>query len=96
MKSLFMSCLATAVICMIYLAPASLTATAQPAPDTDDSVILAQAGSDTNAPVGTPKIFFPDSSYNFGTAGQHQKLTHIFKVRNIGDAPLKIFSARAS
>ena len=44
---------------------------------------------------GTPKIFYPDSIFDFGKAPQHQALTHIFKVKNIGDAPLKVLKATA-
>jgi len=96
MKSMFMSWPALAVMTMICLAPASLTATGQSAPDTDESDTLAPTASDAGTPEGIPKISLPDSSHNFGTAAQHQHLTHVFKVRNIGDAPLKIISARAS
>ena len=42
---------------------------------------------------GTPKIFLPDSLFDFGKSPQHQSLTHVFKVKNIGDAPLKVLKA---
>lgn len=54
------------------------------------------SGSATSATGGTPQIFFPDSTYDFGEVPQKQSLTHVFKVQNIGDAPLKLISAHAS
>jgi len=43
-----------------------------------------------------PQIFYPDSVYDFGEVSQKQSLTHVFKVQNTGDAPLKLIDARAS
>lgn len=43
-----------------------------------------------------PKIFFSESTHDFDTTKQKTSLTHIFKVQNIGDAPLTIISAKAS
>ena len=44
---------------------------------------------------GTPKIFFPDTSHDFGNVSQGSKVTHKFIVQNIGDAPLKLIKAKA-
>ena len=44
---------------------------------------------------GTPKIFFPDTSHDFGTVAQGSKVSYTFVVRNTGDAPLKLIKAKA-
>lgn len=44
---------------------------------------------------GTPKIFFPDTSHDFGPVAQGSKVSHTFVVRNTGDAPLKLIKAKA-
>jgi len=44
---------------------------------------------------GTPKIFFPETSHDFGNVSQGSKVTHKFIVQNIGDAPLKLIKAKA-
>jgi len=62
------------------------------------TVTIAQADdTSSNKPdSGAPKIYFPETSYNFGVISQGDKVTHTFVVRNIGDAPLKIISAKGS
>ena len=45
---------------------------------------------------GTPKIFFPVTSHDFGSVAQGSKVSHKFVVRNVGDAPLKLIKAKAS
>lgn len=106
MKSTFVKHLLLVAVCAILFAPPALMASDQQKrhqaadqirkPQSGDSDSLASPGIDMDTTDGTPTIFFPDSSFNFGTAGQHEHLTHIFTVRNVGDAPLKIISARAS
>ena len=106
MKSTFMKHLLLVTACMIFLAPPALMASDQQKqykaadkvqrPQSADSDTRTSPDVDMDTADGTPKIFFPDSSFNFGTAGQREHLTHIFTVRNVGDAPLKIFSAHAS
>ena len=44
---------------------------------------------------GTPKIFFPETSHDFGSVAQGSKVSHTFVVRNTGDAPLKLIKAKA-
>jgi hypothetical protein len=64
-----------------------------------ETVSIAQADEDTtvNQPdSGTPKIYFPETFYDFGSIPQGEKVTHTFVVKNIGDAPLKIISAKGS
>jgi hypothetical protein len=48
--------------------------------------------SEESAPV----IFFPETGHDFGSVGQNTTLTYIFKVQNVGNAPLKIGSVKAS
>ena len=45
---------------------------------------------------GTPVLFFPESTHDFGDVSQVTTLVHTFKVTNTGDAPLKLISAKAS
>ncbi len=45
---------------------------------------------------GTPKIFFPETSHDFGNIEQGSKVSHKFIVQNIGDAPLQLIKAKAS
>ena len=52
----------------------------------------ATGGTDTG---GTPKIFFPETSHDFGSVAQGSKVSHTFVVRNTGDAPLKLIKAKA-
>jgi hypothetical protein len=70
----------------------------QPAQKTTRDTVSNNTTPDSSASTanGTPEIFFADSTYDFGEVSQRQDLTHIFKVQNIGDAPLKLISARAS
>lgn len=54
------------------------------------------ASNDTNAgdpATGTPKIVFPETSYDFGAVTQGADVSHTFVVRNAGDAPLKLIEA---
>lgn len=56
-----------------------------------------QAGDDESQPqTGGPKIFLPEEMHDFGTVTQGSKLTHKFKIQNVGDAPLKLIKAKGS
>ena len=55
-----------------------------------------KAGTDTINISGEPKIDFPEKSYDFGTIAQGSKASHTFKVRNTGDAPLRLIKAAGS
>ncbi len=55
----------------------------------------SSATGDTDT-SGTPKIFFPETSHDFGNIAQGSKVSHKFIVRNIGDAPLQLIKAKAS
>ncbi len=58
-------------------------------------VMYADAG-EADTGEGGPKIFFPETSFDFGTVSQDSKVTHTFIVRNTGDAPLKLIKAKGS
>ena len=63
----------------------------------EDSVSQRQAGNDSGSQNtgGAPKLFFPETSYDFGSVAQQTKVSHTFVVRNIGEAALKLISAKA-
>lgn len=46
--------------------------------------------------VATPVIYMPETSYNFGEIQQGESVTHIFTLKNTGDADLIISAARGS
>ncbi|MFH1892923.1 MAG: hypothetical protein ABIK83_09625 [Candidatus Zixiibacteriota bacterium] len=62
----------------------------------DQSASEAESSSDNSDPEGNARIFFPEIEYDFGTAGRNATLTHVFKVQNKGDAPLKLIKAKGS
>ncbi len=70
----------------------------QPAQTTTQDTLSNSTTPDSAAAKtgGTPHVFFPDTTYNFGEVSQKQFLTHVFKVQNTGDAALKLFDAHAS
>lgn len=43
-----------------------------------------------------PKIFFPDTTYDFGNIVEGESVEHDFKFKNIGKSPLLIHSASGS
>ena len=63
----------------------------------EESVSQRQAGNDSGSQNtgGAPKIFFPETSFDFGSIAQGSKVSHTFVVQNIGDAPLKLIDAKA-
>lgn len=42
-----------------------------------------------------PKIELVEKSYDFGTAPEQSSVSHTFKIRNVGDAPLLLIEAKA-
>ena len=46
--------------------------------------------------VEGPKIAFPEDTFDFGDITQNASVTHIFKVHNVGNAPLELIKAAAS
>jgi hypothetical protein len=53
-------------------------------------------GLDQASATQVPKIYFPENEHDFGKVSQQSSLSHIFKVRNTGTAPLKIIQAKGS
>lgn len=51
---------------------------------------------DNDPSDGTPEIYLPEPEFDFGVVPQHSKLTHIFKVVNKGDGPLKLIKVSGS
>ena len=49
---------------------------------------LSEPSSKKN--TGKPAIAFDETNFDFGTVSQQEKYFHVFRVRNIGDQPLKI------
>jgi len=49
-----------------------------------------------NQTVGTPQIKFETEFYNFGTIAQGEKVSHVFKFRNIGSGQLVITDVTTS
>lgn len=49
-------------------------------------------GQSSNAvkPQGRPSIEVPETSYDFGKIGNQSIISHDFKIRNNGTAPLEI------
>jgi hypothetical protein len=57
----------------------------------------ASPGNDTVRTDGKmPKITFPETEFDFGTISQQTKVSHTFKVKNTGDAPLNLIRAKGS
>jgi hypothetical protein len=54
------------------------------------------AAGDTLPVSGAPKIVLAEESFDFGVIPQGEKVQHIFKVLNEGDAPLKLIRAKGS
>lgn len=65
--------------------------------DQSRSTVVAFSDENTDQPaLGNSKIFFPETTYDFGTVAQHASLSHTFVVKNTGEAPLKLIRAKAS
>ncbi len=46
--------------------------------------------------ANAPKVKFDETVYNFGTAKQNSKVTHVFTFKNVGKSDLKIRKIRAT
>ena len=62
----------------------------------EGTIILAQAGGEETQETAVPAILIPENSFDFGTVAQSSKLTHKFVIKNTGEAPLKLISAKGS
>lgn len=68
---------------------ATLDPAAAPAPDKSDAKAAAPTGPITS-------IQFEETTYNFGTVKDGDKVKHIYKFKNTGKAPLIISDAKGS
>lgn len=68
---------------------ANLDPAAAPAPDKSDAKAAAPTGPITS-------IQFEETTYNFGTVKDGDKVKHIYKFKNTGKAPLIISDAKGS
>ena len=58
----------------------------------EDSVATADTGDQS----GTPDIEFAALEYDFGEVDQGDKVEHVFKFKNVGDADLVIDRVKSS
>lgn len=90
----------TAVIFIIILGlyfGGNITSAQSGQPDRSQSTVSASGNENNgNSALGNAKIFFPDTSFDFGTVGQNMSVSHTFIVKNIGDMPLKLIKAKGS
>lgn len=61
-----------------------------------DNGVQNQEAAGTSSAEGAPKIMFLETTFDFGTVSQGEKVTHKFVVKNIGTAPLKLIRAKGS
>jgi hypothetical protein len=54
------------------------------------------ASNKNNPATGTTKIAFNEEKFDFGNVKEGDKVTHMFKFKNIGDKPLIITDAKGS
>lgn len=66
----------------------SASATAQPAP--------TQSVTEEKPEGPLPVATFETTDHDFGTINEGQKVTHVYKIKNTGEAPLIIQSAQPS
>lgn len=63
-------------------------------------IFLLAAGQlcygDKPAVPNIPQITIPENSFDFGSVPQGSKLTHKFVIKNTGEAPLQLISAKGS
>jgi hypothetical protein len=50
----------------------------------------AEAEQDAAAKTGAPKIASDEPVFDFGAVAGKEKIEHVFKIKNVGDAELKI------
>lgn len=71
--------------------------TGQSTPSALTDVKSAQQSQADEVPAGpTTTIEFEETTYDFGTVKQGEKVSHIFKFRNTGNEPLIISNAKAT
>ena len=80
---------------MVLFLAACINNSKQESITTDLVQIPLTAYSNTDD-VPMPKILFDKNSFDFGNMNQDQSVTAEFSIRNVGNAPLLIRSAKAS
>ena len=73
----------------------SLQAAQTPNEAVEESTSVTPGATADTVNSGTPVIFFPETSHDFGSIAQGSKVSYTFVVRNTGDAPLKLIKAKA-
>ena len=63
---------------------------------TADLVKNSQTAVDSPDKVAMPKIYFENDVFDFGEINQNESVSTDFRVKNIGEAPLLIRSAKGS
>ncbi|HDL03485.1 MAG: hypothetical protein DRP46_05525 [Candidatus Zixiibacteriota bacterium] len=61
-----------------------------------DKPVVSDKGGQAGDSTGIPMIYFPETSFDFGTIKQGEKVTHTYIVKNNGDGPLKLIKAKGS
>lgn len=82
----------------VLLAPALLLAAAltlacggaTPAAPVETAATPAESGEVVPATSGVPKIVADEATFDFGAIGSTAAVEHVFKLRNVGDAELKV------
>ena len=87
-----------AAVAWIALGSSDKVPPSQPAVEAPpESQALVSNQPDAGVPAtGTPKIVFPETSYDFGAITQGSSVSHVFVVRNAGDAPLTLIEVGGS
>ena len=62
----------------------------------EKTAVAAQSNDTVRTDGKMPKITFPETEFDFGTISQQTKVSHTFKVKNTGDAPLTLIRAKGS
>jgi hypothetical protein len=86
------------LIAAINILSAQADSQSPAAKSADNSGLLSQADikADNVTSGNSPIIQFPEEEFDFGNVQQESEVSHVFKVRNTGKAPLKIINAKAS
>jgi len=79
---------------VVLLAGAAFAFAGQDQPQSKAAPAAANTAK-SSATTDKPKISFPESSFDFGTVQRGSINEHVFKVRNIGIAPLMLIKAQA-
>ena len=64
--------------------------------DEPEASKIGETADETSADGKAPKIVAVEETFNFGKVKQGKNPEHVFKIKNEGDADLKIEKARGS